>query len=322
MKRFLKLLLILLIPEMISAQQIPQFSQRMIDIYQYNPACYGSKKYTEFLLHYRNQWNGFEGSPKTQTFSYQSRINRLMGIGIVAMKDALGPQKTVGIKLAYAHHIEFSSFNMSLGLSGDILQYGIDGASLTIQNPNDNSISLAVADKDWRPDASFGTFVYNEKFYFGFSILNLLGSTAKLFIDDGREGIINLARHFYFTGGYFFSPIRDFDFEPSVLWSFTKGSPMQLDINFNTQYKQMFLLGASYRLKDAIVLVAGIRIKNRLKLAYSYDIVTSSLRAYNSGSHEIILSFIIPSKRGKWNRWKHEYRYDFDPKTNKWRERW
>ena len=84
----------------------------------------------------------------------------------------------------------------------------------------------------------------------------------------------------------------------------------------------MFLLGASYRFKDAVVLVAGVRVKNRLKLAYSYDIVTSPLRTYNSGSHEIILSFIIPSKIGKWNRWKHEYRYDFDPKTNKWRERW
>ena len=322
MKNLIKILILLLIPEMISAQQIPQFSQRMIDIYQYNPACYGSKKNTEFLLHYRNQWNGFEGSPVTQTFSIQSRVNRLMGLGIVAMKDELGPQKTVGVKLAYAHHIEFSRFNLSFGLSGNILQYGIDGTSLTIQDPNDNSVSLAVADKDWRADASFGTFIYNDKFYFGFSILNLLGTTAKLFVNEGREGDIKLSRHFYFTTAYMFSPIRNFDFEPSVLWSFTKGSPMQLDMNVNVQYLHMFLLGASYRLKDAVVLVAGVRIKDRLKLAYSYDIVTSPLRTYNSGSHEIILSFIIPSKRGKWNRWRHEYRYDFDPKTNKWRERW
>ena len=132
-------------------QQIPQFSQRVIDTYQYNPAFTGSKGYSEFMIHHRNQWNGFDGSPVTQSFTFQTRLNRLMGIGFSILKDEIGPAKTVGVRMAYAHHIEMNSVTLSFGLSADILQYGIDGELLTLKDPTDNAISLEVSDKDWRP---------------------------------------------------------------------------------------------------------------------------------------------------------------------------
>ncbi len=312
----------MLLPLASVSQQIPQFSQRMIDMYQYNPAYTGSKGYAEFLWHNRSQWKGFEGAPKTSAFTYHTRLNRLMGIGVSFYKDQLGIQKTVGLKLAYAHHIEMDRINLSFGLTGDILQYGIDGNLITIKEPNDNAVNQEVFDKKWRPDATFGTFLYNENFYFGFSMLNMLGSTVNLFNDQGQDANIKLVRHYYINTGFSFSPIRNFDFDPSLLWVMAKGTPMQLDLNLNVQYLSKLLFGFSYRVKDAMVIVAGVKIKDRLKMAYSYDIVTSPVRTYNSGSHEIIMSFIIPSKRGKWNRWNHEYQFDYNPKTNRWRERW
>lgn len=316
------LLLIALFPILASAQQIPQFSQRMIDMYQYNPAFTGSKIYSEIMWHNRGQWKGFEGAPKTSSFTFHTRLNRLMGFGLSFYKDEIGPQKTVGLKVAYAHHIEMERINLAFGLTGDILQYGLDGNQLTLKEPNDDAINLEVFDKKWRPDATFGTLLYNESFYFGFSMLNMLGSTVKLFNDEGQEGEIDLVRHYYINSGFSYSPIRNFDFEPSFLWVMAKGTPAQFDINMNVQYMGKLLMGFSYRMKDAMVLVAGVKMMDRLKIAYSYDIVTSPLKTYNSGSHEIIMSFIIPSKKGKWNRWKHEYQYNFNPKTNKWRERW
>ncbi|MCF8371443.1 MAG: type IX secretion system membrane protein PorP/SprF [Bacteroidales bacterium] len=303
-------------------QQTPQFSQRMIDMYQYNPAFVGSKVYSEFMWHNRSQWKGFEGAPKTSSFTFHTRLNRLMGFGISFFKDQIGPQKTVGLKIAYAHHIEMERINLAFGLTGDILQYGLDGNLITIQETNDDAINLEVFDKKWRPDATFGALLYNESFYFGFSMMNMLGSTVELFTEEGQQGNIDLVRHYYVNGGYSFSPIRNFDFDPSILWVMARGTPAQFDINLNVQYLGKLLVGFSYRMKDAMVLVAGVKVKDHLKIAYSYDIVTSPLKAYNSGSHEIIMSFIIPSKKGKWNRWKHEYQYNFNPKTNKWKERW
>ncbi|MEA3445421.1 MAG: type IX secretion system membrane protein PorP/SprF [Bacteroidota bacterium] len=322
MKKYFYIIIITLIPIIGWSQQTPQFSQRMIDVYQYNPAYTGSKLHTEFMWHNRNQWKGFEGAPKTSSFTFHTRLNRLMGLGVSFYKDEIGIQKTVGLKLAYAHHIEMDRFNLSFGLSGDILQYGIDGNSITIKETSDNAINLEVFDKKWRPDATFGIFLFSKSFYLGFSMLNMLGSTVKLFNEQGKDANIDLVRHYYVNAGFSFSPIRNFDFDPSILFVMARGTPMQIDLNMNVQYLSKLLVGVSYRVKDAIVIVAGVKIKDRLKMAYSYDIVTSPLRTYNSGSHEIILSFVIPGKRGKWNRWKHEYQFDYNPKTNKWRERW
>ena len=315
-------LFFLLIATWLSAQQKPQFSQRSIDPYAYNPAVVGSKLYTEFMWHNRSQWKGFEGAPKSSMFTLQMRMNRLMGIGLSFFKDEIGPQKTVGFQATYSHHITMDRINLSFGLSGDVLQYGMDGNLLTIKEINDNAINQTVFDKQWRPDASFGSYLYNDNFFVGFSVQNLLGSTVEHFTDESELGQLDLVRHFYVNTGFTVSTMSGFDFDPSILWTMARGTPAQFDMNLNVQYLSKILMGFSYRIKDAMVVVAGVKLKERLKIAYSYDIVTSKIKTYNTGSHEIIMSFIIPSKDGQWNRWKHDYQYKFNPKTNKWRERW
>jgi type IX secretion system PorP/SprF family membrane protein len=322
MRKIIVFLAVLIFSLPLLSQQIPQFSQRAIDIFSFNPAFAGSKGYSELFIHHRAQWRGFEGAPVTQNFTYQGLFSKSIGIGISALKDEIGPLSTTGIKLAYAHHIDLNALHLSFGISADIYQYGINGNKITIHQEDDPAVLLELSEKYWRPDATFGTFLYNHRFYFGFSILQLLGSTVELYKNEGNTGTLPLVRHYYIHSGFNFSLFNNFDFEPSLLWSKAKGSPMQLELNLYTQYLQKIMLGGSYRLNDAMSVVVGFKIRERFKIAYSYDIVVSPLRTYQSGSHEMILAFIIPNKLGKWNRWRHEYQYDFDPKTHKWKQRW
>ncbi len=321
MKRYWWILFLLLASQ-VEAQQIPQFTQRNLNIFSYNPAFAGVKSHSEILLHHRSQWTEFEGAPITQSVVYHGMLNRIMGFGFSAIRDVIGPISTMGAKLAYAHHIDLEIFKWSLGLSGEIYQYGLDGRDLNPHQPGDQALLLELSDKVWRPEASFGTFIYNEHFFLSYSILQLLGSTVQLYDDPGIYGTMPLARHHYISAGYSFSPMSNIDVEPSVLWAKAKGSPFQLEVNLNAQYMQMFMLGTSFRWNDAIALTFGFKVFDRLKMTYSYDIVYSPLRNYQSGSHELILSYILPNRSGKWNRWRHEYQYEFNPKTNRWRERW
>ncbi len=321
MKKIL-LIIIILLPATLFAQQIPQFSQRGIDIFSFNPAFAGSKGYTEMLIHHRSQWRGYDGAPTTQNFTYQGMLSKRNALGLSFVKDKIGPISTSGIKIAYAYHIDMDAVKLTFGLSGDIYQYGINGNEITTHEQNDPSVLYETSEKVWRPDATFGTFLYNDNFYFGFSILQLLGSTVELYKNEPAIGTLPLTRHFYINAGYNFSPMNNVGLEPSILWSNAKGSPAQLELNLYAQYGSKILFGGSYRLKDAFALVVGFKMKDRLKFAYSYDIVVSPLRNYNSGSHELIISFIIPNKLGKFNRWRHEYQYDFNPKTHKWKSRW
>jgi len=89
----------------------------------------------------------------------------------------------------------------------------------------------------------------------------------------------------------------DWEIEPSILFNTTFHSPVQIGVNTLATYKQMFYGGVSYRYNDAVVVMLGAKIKNKVRVYYSYDIISSKFRTYNSkGSHEIIITFDIPRK--------------------------
>ncbi len=275
------------------AQQLPQFSQRMFDEMVFNPAVIGTKPVDQVLLHHRSQWAGFEGAPITQTLSYNGSMMDNMGIGGFLMNDITGPTRRLSFNLGYAYHLEFSKFKLSIGLLGTLEQYGIDGNKVTIHEDLDPSIWEGYSDRAWKPDVSLGTYLYNDDFYAGIAVMQLFTSRVRLFKNETFNATIPLTQHFYLTSGYNFHLDDEFDLQPSLLISGTVGSPMQIDFNMKVDYQKKIFGGLTYRYNDAIVMLLGLKIKQRFTFGYSYDIVISPLKKTNSGSHEIIIAFDI-----------------------------
>ena len=75
-------------------------------------------------------------------------------------------------------------------------------------------------------------------------------------------------------------------------------APVQIDINAKLSYKDFLWLGSSYRHRESVVVLLGIKKSNFL-LGYSYDITLSNIRKYSSGSHEIVLGMYIAKKAPK-----------------------
>jgi hypothetical protein len=65
----------------------------------------------------------------------------------------------------------------------------------------------------------------------------------------------------------------------------------QFDGDVNLMINNKFWIGAGYRVQDAFVLMAGLEIIPNLKLGYSYDLTTSQIGNYSSGTHEIALGY-------------------------------
>jgi len=281
------------------AQQYPQFSQRMFDEIVFNPAIIGTKPVDQIMLHHRSQWVGFDGAPMTQTLSYNGSLMDNMGLGGFLMNDITGPTRRLSFNLGYAYHLKFEKVNVSLGLLGTIVQYGIDGNKVTLHENTDPSIYEGVSDRAWKPDVSFGTYVYNNDFFAGISIIQLFTARVHLFKNETFHATIPLTQHFYLTSGYHFHLNDEFDLQPSILISGTVGSPMQVDFNMKLDYQKRIIGGLTYRYNDALVLLMGLKIKQRFTFIYSYDIVVSQLRKTNSGSHEILLSFdLVKPEKG------------------------
>jgi hypothetical protein len=76
-----------------------------------------------------------------------------------------------------------------------------------------------------------------------------------------------------------------------------------LDLNATMLYKKTLWFGVTFRTEDAIAPLIGYQThvgkeqKSMLRIGYSYDLTTSELSSYSSGSHEIMLSYCFGIKK-------------------------
>jgi len=294
--RLLYIYILLIFSTNIFAQQLPQFSLRMFDKMVINPAAAGTQSFNQILLHHRSQWIGFEGAPITDAISFDGKYFNNMGLGAYIVNDITGPTHRFAINLAYDYQFKLNDeYTLSVGLSGLIMQYGINGNKINLHTNNDALIEENISDMVWKPDFNFGTYLYSEKFYIGISALQLLQSKMNVF--ENLNAQIPLSRTYYVISGYKIDLSDNWQIEPSILFNTTFNSPVQIGINTLATYKKMFYGGISYRYNDAVVVMLGAKIKNKVRVYYSYDIISSKFRTYNSkGSHEIIITFDIPRK--------------------------
>ncbi len=280
------------------AQQLPQYSQYLINDYVLNPAIGGSHDYFEAKSNNRFQWTGITDAPRTFILSMHGPLKyENMGIGGYLFTDVTGPTSRFGIYLSYAYHIKLSeSMKLSLGLFGGMLQYNVDGSKISMVDKGDPLADQGVQSV-YLPDAGFGLYWYSDKFYVGVSVPQLLQNKLKLSDTTGILG--TLKSHFFVTAGYKFDVGDNFQIEPSILMKYVKPTPVQFDFSARVIYQKMVWLGVSYRTDDAISFLLGYSYKELIMFGYSFDYTTSDLQNYSSGTHEVMLGFRFISKKKK-----------------------
>ena len=69
MKKITILILIISTATVVNAQQLPQFTQYMINDYVFNPAIAGIENNYQMKTNIRNQWIGVVDAPRTTVLS-------------------------------------------------------------------------------------------------------------------------------------------------------------------------------------------------------------------------------------------------------------
>jgi len=271
-----------------------------------NPAVAGTQGALYTTINYRMQWVGFEGAPKTSGINLNGRLfNGKMGAGIYLMQDEVGPSKQINYGGTYAFHIHFPDVELSLGMAGNLSQYTINGNKTLIHNSQDPSIDQKASDVTYIPDANAGIYLYNDRFHIGISALHIMESEAKLYkLNATKNGIYKYATQVYLTFGYNYSQNPNFVFENTLFVNYVKAVPLMLDYTLRVHFKGKLFTGASIRLRDAIAIHIGTNIMEHFQIAYSYDFLLSKLRSNSSGSHEIVLKYIIPKFKEDKNNLK------------------
>ena len=299
------------------AQQDPQFTQFMHSKLIYNPGYAGTSEAICANVLYRQQWVNFPGAPKTGLLSFDMPIGKLpIAIGLNVMTDQIGFSKTLFARLALAYNRHIGAGVLGVGIDGGVLQQQFNGTWITpdgpgvdpsIPNYDNGGFSTYGANANLNKlsyDLGFGAFYsIANKMYVGISSTHLAAQDLKA----GGAGNVRyqLARHYYIVGGYTFNLGEGgkHGINPNVKVK-TDAASTQLDVNLTYIYNQSFWVGVSYRMQDAIAPMLGYKFTKGgvkgLKIGYSYDLTTSKIKGFSSGTHEIMLGYcMVPKNKNK-----------------------
>jgi type IX secretion system PorP/SprF family membrane protein len=269
------------------AQQDAQFTQYMYNTININPAYAGSRGALSIFALHRTQWVGLDGAPVTNTFSMNTPLNESnLGLGISIVNDKIGPTQENTISADISYSIPTSeSFKLSFGMKATANLFSLDVNKL---NPVDNDPSLHDFNNKFTPNIGAGIYLHSDKAYVGFSIPNFIETNR---YNDNEVAIFKEKINYYLIGGYIFTISNDIQFKPAGLLKIVQGAPIQADISGNFMFMEKLTVGVAYRWNAAISGMVGFQISEGLHIGYGYDLETTHLDKYNSGSHEVFLRY-------------------------------
>lgn len=286
------------------AQQTSLITQYMFSNMEFNPAYAGSSGGICATGLVRQQWIGFkdpDGSktaPQLYMLTVDAPIKVLHGgVGGSIFQDQLGFFKTIAMKLGYAYRMDAGPGELSIGLQVSLQNGSYDFSKLRPIDENDPLLTGQTGKSgDMIFDANFGLFYkVPDKYYIGLSAENLLQSR-------GKTTHYQLRRTYYLTGGYQWEIPNHpaFQLRPSALLQYDGGT-FQVNLSALVMYNNKFYGGLGYRYQDAVSVLAGLNIKG-LQVGLAYDICTSTLSKYNSGSLEVLVSYCFRIDTDKFRR--------------------
>ena len=278
------------------AQQDAQFTQYMYNTININSAYAGSRGVLSVFALHRAQWVGLDGAPVTNTLSINTPINNSnVGLGISFINDRIGPseENAISIDLSYTIHTS-ATYKLSFGIKGSANLFNLDVSKLNPEVQGDPKFQNL--NNQFSPNIGAGVYFHSNKSYIGLSVPNFIESTH---YSNNDLSIFKERINYYLIAGHVFDLNESIKFKPSLFSKLTQGAPLQLDISGNFLISKKFVIGAAYRWNAAVSALVDFQIYDGLFAGYGYDLETTKLENYNSGSHEIFLRYELFKNHNK-----------------------
>jgi type IX secretion system PorP/SprF family membrane protein len=327
MKRLAVILILIAMKQIVSAQQLPLYSQYLYNKFLINPAHAGSDGYTSFNLTAREQWVGYSGAPRTYSLSWQTRILKKgyqlnknifdrtvyrrktdgkVGLGAYVFSDKNGLIQRTGFQASYSYHMWIQDVTqLSLGLAFTGYHFRINANESSFEDPNEPWLTDNLRRGVFVPDADFGIYLLNPKFDLGFSAQQIFGAAAK--IGNYAYRNFRMDRHYYLFGSYNFGRGKT-EIEPSILAKVSEQLRPQADIGLTYIYDQSVWTGLAYRTGGGVIANARFKYVPRhtkataIFIGYALDFTLNQIQRVTYGTHEltVALKFGESSRKYRW----------------------
>jgi type IX secretion system PorP/SprF family membrane protein len=262
---------------------------------------------------FRNQWSGLEGAPRTVNASADAPLRRdQYALGLTIANDRLGLTNMFSASGAFAYRIRIKADNViSLGLQGGFTYYQQRNGEAATSEAGVYDQAFSVNSNLWLPNIGAGIYAYGKRYFIGFSVPHLVPFSLdnKWKVATG-DVVAHQYNQFLLNAGYVFGKDASIvKFRPSFLLKYQQGPNYNMP-NFSLNLGLLFI--------DRIWLIAGVntgsttasgtpqafgatgivgiiqaKLTPQLSLGYSYEYTLAAISAYETGTHEVMLSYLF-----------------------------
>lgn len=308
---------VLLIGFQVSAQNRVNYSQYMHNHQIFNPAYAEESKSIGGSILYRNQWMGIEGTPSSfiGNVFYGFRGHNF---NLQFLHDKITVFKHLEIGGSYSYGVKLGrNTRMSFGIKASYNQQTANYNQLTWSDGADPIVNGTVN----KIGVNFGAgmFIRSKHWHVGFGapyIFNNgnIGQDTKMFNDISYQ-------HFFLTGGYRIVAEDYFQFYPTTMIKWTKGSPVAMTFDMNFLINNKIWASAGYRIDNTIIMSAGLVLFKDFKIIYSYDLGLGKVNRFGGMTHELSLGYGMSMYRNSFQKRKFIKRsmWRMKPRRSRWK---
>ena len=240
----------------------------------------------------RNQWINFPGAPVTRALTAEASLNKdIIGLGGVLISDNTDIFKRMSGQFNYSYKVRLADssslfFGLAAGFQNVFIDFNKarfrDGGDPFYFNQPQNRTSF---------DGSGGIVFNFKRLNVGLSIPQMFNTEAR-FLQDQKEGIYNLTRHFVGSIDYLHKfKNSPWSVKPIFLAKKGQSAPFQFDFMAIASHNENFWGAFAYRTAYGFTGSVGFKILDQLTLGYAYDFSTSLITPYAGSTHEVIIGY-------------------------------
>jgi type IX secretion system PorP/SprF family membrane protein len=298
MKKLTYILIMLVMPVGLFAQQFPFMEAYNVNPFNMTPSYAGLKNTKTVFLDYRSDWTGIDGGPVTYQLSYNDRLNGKVGLGGRFIYDKTDIFKQTMLLGTYTYEVQFADKHfINFGISAGFYRNSIDlGKYYNDPDYVQDAVLNYRTEKSKLKVATDVSALYRFKdFEGGILFSNVMFGTAKY---SNTDVTYKPLKNYLMHASYSYQMNERLAVKPFVLLRGGQHYPSQVEIASEVNYNKKVWGLLVFRTGGIWGMGFGAEVMDGIILDYSYNLSTNvALNTF--GSHQITLGVRLFKKTDK-----------------------